>query len=430
MSSKSKGKLKGTEIGMIPEDWEVSKVKDVARINELSITKDFRQEEIEYIDIASVENRQLVNVQLLSISEAPSRAKRIVRNNDILISTVRPNLKHFTFIKKAKPNMIASTGFAVISSFDIDPQYLYYYLTTDEFTDFLARIADAHTSAYPACNPDVIENADVAFPSDTQEQRAIAEVLGSLDDKIVLNVQMNKILEAIGQAIFKHWFIDFEFQNEEGKPYKSSGGKMVDSAVGEIPSGWAVKLFSELIAVNPKRQLAKGSLAKKVSMADLERWQSWITSWSREEYKGGSVFKNEDTLFARITPCLEQGKTAFVSFLDDEEVAFGSTEFIVLSPKVIKSPALIFCLARSTGLRDEAIMSMTGTSGRQRVPNEFFDKYLIACPPDDLVDRFEELVGPMMLLIRENAFEMTSLRVIRDSLLPRLMSGKIRVPVG
>ena len=322
------------------------------------------------------------------------------------------------------PMTFNQTCYGLVAKENVNPTYLFYKIKS-----LLDKINSlSYGTVFETITKKTFDELKLRLPK-LETQEVIARILSSLDDKIELNEQLNLTLEKIGETFFKHWFIDFEFPNERGKPYKSSGGAMVDSEIGGIPRGWDVGAFSKVIAVSPRRQLTKGSVAKKVSMADLERWQSWITSWSREEYKGGSVFKNGDTLFARITPCLEQGKTAFVSFLDDEEVAFGSTEFIVLSPKVIKSPAFIFFLSRSTNLRDEAIMSMTGTSGRQRVPNEFFDKYLIVCPPDRLIKTFDNLIRPMMVMINNNAFELASLGAMRDSLLPKLMSGQIRVPI-
>ena len=169
---------------------------------------------------------------------------------------------------------------------------------------------------------------------------------------------MNSTFKQIAQTLFKHWFINFEFPDEIGNPYKSSGGRMVDSELGEIPEGWGVKAFSEVIDVNPTRRLSKGKVATKVNMADLNTWQSWIDSWQKEEYKSGPKFKNGDTLFARITPSLENGKTAFVSFRDAGETAFGSTEFIVFGPKVITSGPYIFCLSKSEYIRETAINAM------------------------------------------------------------------------
>ena len=141
-------KWKETEIGKIPEDWEIKNIHDVAQINEKTIGKGYSHQEIEYIDIDSVEHGSINKIQKLRLKDAPSRAKRVVVNNDTLISTVRPNLKHFAFVISAKPNTIASTGFAVISAKNINPRFLYYFLTTQKFTDYLSAIADAHTSTY------------------------------------------------------------------------------------------------------------------------------------------------------------------------------------------------------------------------------------------------------------------------------------------
>src|SRR3989344_4647184 len=202
-------KFKQTEIGMIPEDWEVKVIGDLVKINEDTINKNYSEANIEYIDTSSVDKGYLVETQKLKLEEAPSRAKRIIKDYDILISTVRPNLKHFFFVKKSKLNLVGSTGFAVISTKKINPEFLYYYLTTENYTNFLTAIADAHTSTYPSFNPDVIETSFCPFP-ELPEQSAIAKILSDLDSKIELHQQMNKSLEAIGQAIFKHWFVDFE----------------------------------------------------------------------------------------------------------------------------------------------------------------------------------------------------------------------------
>src|SRR3989338_1320069 len=145
---------------------------------------------------------------------------------------------------------------------------------------------------------------------------------------------------------------------------------------------WEEAVFSEAIDVNPKRELKKGQSAKCVSMIDIEPFKRKISNFSIKEFKGGSKFRNKDTLFARITPCLENGKTAFVDILDNGEIGFGSTEFIVLSAKEEKTDSyFVYYLSRSPEIRKVAIKSMTGTSGRQRVENEVFDTIIINLPP-------------------------------------------------
>ena len=118
---------------------------------------------------------------------------------------------------------------------------------------------------------------------------------------------------------------------------------------------------------NPREQLAKGALAKSVPMAMLKEFQRQITGYEIKAFNGGAKFRNGDTLLAKITPCLENGKTAFVDILDDGEVAFGSTEFIVLRAKNETNPEFLYYFAISPDFRKRAIECMEGTSGRQRV---------------------------------------------------------------
>ena len=157
--------------------------------------------------------------------------------------------------------------------------------------------------------------------------------------------------------------------------------KFKQTELGEIPEGWEEYLFSEIIEVDPKRELRKGTQAKFVSMADLKEFDKKIQGFITREFKGGSKFVNEDTLMARITPCLENGKTAFVDILEREETGSGSTEFIVLAAKEDKTiPEFVYYLAISPEIRTQAIQSMTGTSGRQRVERDVFDKIVISIP--------------------------------------------------
>jgi type I restriction enzyme, S subunit len=305
-----------------------------------------------------------------------------------------------------------------IKSRSLDPHFLsYYFLTENHKKWMLAQCSHGATMA--SLNQDIISRISLNLPN-IQIQQKIASILSSYDDLIENNTRRIEILEQMAKLVYEEWFVKFRFPGHENV-------KMVPSDLGEIPEGWKVKAFSEVIDVNPMRRLSKGKLATKVSMADLNTWQSWINSWQKEEYKSGPKFKNGDTLFARITPCLENGKTAFVNFLSEGETAFGSTELIVFGPKVIESGPYIFFLSRSEYIRGTTITAMTGTSGRQRVPNDCFDHLLICVPPNEIVWRFNEIVMPLFELIKNNSKKSVCLKKARDLLLPKLISGEIDV---
>lgn len=136
---------------------------------------------------------------------------------------------------------------------------------------------------------------------------------------------------------------------------------------------------------------------------------------------------NGDTLVARITPCLENGKTAFVDFLRDGQIAWGSTEYIVLRPKLPLPPVFAYCLARTGEFRDFAIQNMTGTSGRQRVAPPAMDDFQIAMPSESAAVCFGEIVQPLFNCICAGVDESRKLAAMRDYLLPKLLSGDVRV---
>jgi len=144
---------------------------------------------------------------------------------------------------------------------------------------------------------------------------------------------------------------------------------------------WEEKIFSDVVNIDPTISLSKGEKAKYIGMADISEYNKNIRNYEIKEYKGGSKFKNGDTLMARITPSLENGKTAYVDILNENEIAFGSTEFIVLrGKKNLTDNQFVYYLSITPRIRKHAIKSMTGTSGRQRVQKEIFDKITIKLP--------------------------------------------------
>ncbi len=183
----------------------------------------------------------------------------------------------------------------------------------------------------------------------------------------------------------------------------------------------------DAIDVNPNRRLSKGEAVPYVDMQNMPVQGHRVLGWIKRPFGSGAKFMNGDSLVARITPCLENGKTAFVDFLQDGDIGWGSTEYIVLHPKPPLPAYFGYCLARSDEFRNHAIQNMTGTSGRQRVPPECLDQYLIINPNDQIARAFGEAIEPWIRAIKTNDEECKTLTSIRDAFLPKLMSGEIRV---
>lgn len=263
-----------------------------------------------------------------------------------------------------------------------------------------------------------LEHFDVSLPP-VRVQRRVAGVLTSMDDLIENNRRRIEVLEEMARAIYREWFVRFRFPGHQA-------ARLVSSELGLTPEGWDLTAASDVLQINPRIKLDKGVSHPFINMGDLsERGMSCRPS----EYRSGgsgSKFVVGDTLFSRITPCLQNGKTGLVQTLGDSEVGRGSTEFIVLRGRLVGS-AYTYCLARNERFRAHAEASMSGASGRQRVRNECFDSYLIAVPPRELAQQFEQACQPMFEQIRILTDEMSTLVRLRDQLLPKLVTGQIDV---
>ena len=317
----------------------------------------------------------------------------------------------------------------------VNPQFLLYAYLGPEFQGTLQsrtvqgstvdRILLTELGAFPIRIPPL------------PEQRAIAHILGTLDDKIELNRRMNQTLEEMARAIFQDWFVDFgpvRAKLEGREPYLPPElwslfpNRLVDSELGEVPEGWEVKPLEQFVELNPSEPMKKGTIGPYIDMAALPTSGSSPEDAILREFTSGTRFRNEDTLLARITPCLENGKTAFVQSLPEDAVGWGSTEFIVMRAIPPVPPEYSYLLARDGAFREHAIQSMTGTSGRQRVQVDALAPYLLASPPPELWAKFSSLISPVFDGIRLGNKESCSLTAQRDTLLLKLVRGE--VPVG
>ncbi len=321
----------------------------------------------------------------------------------------------------------------------LDPKFLKYFLICPESQAKLLSLARSGATR-PALTKAMIESITVQAPKDVFEQRAIASILGALDDKIELNRQMNHTLEQMAQALFQSWFVDFDpvWAKKEGRqPFGMDADTAAlfpddfeESELGLIPVGWRTATLPEIIEINPSRTLSRGSEVPFLDMANMPIASPRAMKVIRRTFQGsGTKFMNGDVLVARITPSLENGKTAFVDFLQDEEVGWGSTEYIVLKAGPNMVPEYVYYLARDESFRTFAIQNMTGTSGRQRVPTSCFDQYAIVVPNLEVMKVFGELTHNFLRAMKAHDEESQTLITIRDTLLPKLLSGELRVPI-
>lgn len=298
------------------------------------------------------------------------------------------------------------------------PRYVYYHLQEMYQSGRAGRYENQSTGISNFQFKYFLENEQVRLPA-LSKQEDIAEILGSLDGKIENNRRLARTLEDIAAALFKARFVDFVARDD-----------LVESKIGSIPRGWQVVAFSDAVEVNPTvKAIKKGSVVPHIGMADVPAWGVRPTRIEDREYSGGARFEPGDTLMARITGCIEHGKGAFVDFLD--RPGAGSTEFLVFRARLPLTPEMVFLLSRTARVRDHAIASMSGSSGRQRVQTAAFDHIAIAVPPDAAsVEGEANVFRQVFKQTRALWRECQTLGQIRDLLLPRLMSGRIRVEEG
>jgi type I restriction enzyme S subunit len=317
----------------------------------------------------------------------------------------------------------------------VDPLFVFYFFRSPIGRH--ALLQHASTVGTPGIGQPLTSLRSIILPvPPLPEQHAIAHILGTLDDKIELNRRMNETLEAMAQALFKSWFVDFDpvrakaEGRDPGLP-KHIGDlfpdQLVDSELGEIPERWRLEPLPALIEVNPPRTLRKGEVAPYLDMANMPTRGHSADAVIDRSFGSGMRFVNGDTLVARITPCLENGKTAFVDFLEAGQVGWGSTEYIVLRPMPPLPEEFAYCLARSNEFRDFAIQSMTGSSGRQRVPAESLAHFRVAAVPKAIAEIFRHVVKPFFARASAATKENRVLAALRDMLLPKLISGELRI---
>ena len=245
-----------------------------------------------------------------------------------------------------------------------------------------------------------LSNLFIKVPSDEIQNRLVA-ILKSLDDKIELNRKINANLEAQAQALFNEMLMNEVFPRD--------------------------RLLKDYAFINPTRTLKKGELARYIDMSSLPTKGSFPSDWVDKLYNGGMKFQNGDTLMARITPCLENGKTAYINFLKKDEIAFGSTEYIVMAPHDGMPSEMFYFLARSEDFVSYAVAHMNGSSGRQRVSASDIENYIMPDIPIHLIKQFGKIANTIMESIKTNSIESRRLASLRDTLLPRLMSGELKV---
>lgn len=291
-------------------------------------------------------------------------------------------------------------------------EFVYYQLVTL----YEKMVSLKNGGAQPNLNAAIIKSMEIKLPP-LKTQRYIADILSSYDNLIENNQKQIKLLEEAAQRLYKEWFVDLRFPGHENT-------KFVDG----VPEGWNWCKLEDAIQLDPKVTLTKERMKQFIPMSALSTSSMVLdeSQFTETTSNSGSKFQNGDTLLARITPCLENGKTAYVSGIKSDEGAVGSTEYIVMRAKTINS-YMVYLLARTDDFRQSAINSMSGSDGRQRVKSDKLKMLDYLHPTSELVEKFENVEEPIFEKIYRLSKQMQQAKQARDLLLPKLMSGEVEV---
>lgn len=389
--------------------WKSIKLSDVCKINTETYSLDENLKYVNYLDTGNITSNRIENIQHIDlyVDKLPSRARRKVKNGNIIYSTVRPNQLHYGLIKEQPDNFLVSTGFAVL---DIDttkaiPEYVYYSLTQTIHTEALQAIAEQSTSAYPSIKSSDIGNRIIPLPP-LDVQKKIAGVLGALDDKIELNNKINNNLEQQAQALFKSWFVDFEpFVGTMPKDWKV--GNLLD--IADYLNGLAMQKFRP--AENDKglpvlkiKELRQGFCDSNSELCSLN---------VKNEY----IVNDGDVIFSWSGSLL-------VDFWCGGKCGLNQHLFKVTSKNFDK---WFYFLWTKHYLEHFAFIAADKATTMGHIKREELEKAKVIIPSSECYQKMKQIMTPIYDLLISNRVENTRLSALRDTLLPKLMSGEIDV---
>lgn len=382
-------------------EWKEYKFSDFVDINpSVKISKGVP---ISFVEMKDLDNsvRYCESSQMKELSGG----SRFV-NGDTLFARITPCLEKGKIcqVRNLKDGIgFGSTEFHVLRGREgvSDTDFVYYLSRWDE-----VRVHAEHSlegsSGRQRVPKEAFDNLYLILPS-LDEQHQIASILSSLDDKIDLLNRENATLEAMAETLFRQWFIE------------------------DVKEDWEEGTISDLIDFNPTRKLAKDTIAPFLEMSNLSTSTYAPTYWYDRAFSSGTKFQNGDSLLARITPCLENGKTAYVDFLNEGQIGWGSTEFIIMCSKLGLHPFFSYVVAKYQDFRDYAESCMAGSSGRQRVDVNNLKNYPISIPETITINTFNESIEFFVSKMHINNKQIRNLIIQRDTLLPKLMSNEISI---
>ena len=419
-------------------EWTTRKLADCCDFNPTSLKADWPHARLRYIDISSVgEGIQSEPFKLMLRTNAPSRAQRLVASGDSLLSTVRPNRRSMLWLGSVADNVVASTGFAVLRAKPaaMSSRYLYYTVFNRAFTDYLVTMEKG--AAYPAVSVADIGDAEIALPP-LAEQKAIAAVLGALDDKIELNRRMNATLEAMARALFQSWFVDFDPVRAKLDGRKPIGldettaahfpDSFQDSEAGHVPKGWTIQPVGEVV------DCVGGGTP---STAEPKFWEGgthhWTTPKDFSSLQAPVLLDTDRKLTDAGIAKISSGLLPVGTLLLSSRAPVGYLAIAAMPVAINQGFIAMKCNDRASNffMLNWCQMNMaeiesraTGTTFAE-ISKQNFRPINVVLPSKEVMAAFTAKVAPLYAQITANLHQSRTLATLRDTLLPKLLNGEL-----
>lgn len=427
-------------------EWKEYKLGDLVRLKIIDkpldgnhggihpTSKDYVDKGIPFVMASDVNDGKvdLKNCKFITFAHSQKLKKGFAKEGDVLL-THKASLGRTAIVPKLETGYMLLTPqvtyYRVLDNTELNNVYLKYYFDSPEFQNTLQTWGGSgSTRAYIGITEQL--NLPVRIP-EISTQRAIAEILSSLDDKIELNNQTNANLEALAQAIFKQWFIDFEFPDENGNPYKSSGGKMVESEIGEIPHAWAIEQLGNV---------AKATSGGTPSRQKLEYYDDGKILWVKsKELNNSMIFNTEEKIndvglknsSAKLLPAYSvliamYGATVGQFGLITEEATCNQAICAILPSKTIPYSFWYMFFQNYRKL----FANLAVGSAQQNISQDLIKRIKLALPTPRILQKFHLLIDGALKAIEHNCRENALLQSLRDQLLPSLISGQLEILAG
>ncbi|MFM6453200.1 MAG: restriction endonuclease subunit S [Planktothrix sp.] len=434
---------KETEIGLIPKDWEVAelgKIADVTKLAGFEFT-----EYIEYIEggeiialrALNVRNGELDlnDVKTISKNASDSLVRSKLYKNDILFTYVGANIGQFALVDADDKYHLAPNICRIRVSNEFYTYFLFSYFRTETFKKIVNKYVVG--SSQPTLPMKNIRQITVPYPSKA-EQKQIADILSCLDNKIDNLRRQNETLETIAQTLFKHWFIDFEFPNDDGKPYKSSGGAMVASELGDIPEGWRVGKLGEVADITSSKRIFQSEYQdsgvpfyRSKEIIELSLGQSISTELYISLEKFNEI-KEKFSIPQEGDILLTSVGTIGISYIVRKNDYFYFKDGNLTWIKNFRNGfngILIYFWLKDELTQQQIKVSTIGSTQKALTIQALNNLTLIIYNPL-VLSKLIPFFVPIYRKIEQNTNQIQTLTKTRDTLLPKLMSGQIRVKEG